>query len=51
VRKDGRISTHEIPSKSQNIEQMETKIEKMQNLLPPEMRGPEKGGEVIRIKK
>jgi hypothetical protein len=51
VRKDGRITTNEVTSKSQKVEQMEKKIEKMQNLLPPAMRGPGKGGRVIEIKK
>jgi hypothetical protein len=51
VRKDGRISTNEVLSKSQRPKQLQTKIEKMQDLLPPEMRGPGKGGRVIRIKK
>jgi hypothetical protein len=51
VRKDGKIITDEIPSKSQSRRQMEKKIEKMQNLLPPEMRGPKEGGRVLFIKK
>jgi hypothetical protein len=48
VRKDGKIVTDEIPSKSQSVEQMQKKIEKMQNLLPEELQG---GGKVYSIKK
>lgn len=34
VTKDGRIITHEIKSKSQNVPQLQKKIDKMQDMLP-----------------
>jgi hypothetical protein len=49
VRKDGRVSTDEVRSKSQKLEKLQEKIDKMQDLLPPEMRGRDIGkpGEVF----
>jgi hypothetical protein len=52
VRKDGRINMIEVQSESQRRPQLEGKIQEMQDLLPPEMRGRdiEKGGKVFEIK-
>jgi hypothetical protein len=40
VTKDGRIATHEVMSKSQDVKQLKNKIEKMQDMLSPEKRAP-----------
>ncbi|MDR2723703.1 MAG: hypothetical protein LBB25_00655 [Holosporaceae bacterium] len=39
VRKDGKINMVEVQSKSQRPKQLQTKIEKMQDMLPSEIRG------------